>query len=564
MTYLNFSARVVLAFTIVVLPQIILPNLGGSGLMLHFNILVWIGLSGFMGLAVYRALSFGEVTLPPSWSLLLLALCLFLLPSIYEGLDLTYLGVGAAGFGFGLFFLSLFQFQDVVTSRFVVTLIIATGVLQALIGLAQLNGIAAGLDGAIEVAGASNPIGSFQQRNLFGSYVSTGMLALAVAALYSGVSASYRGLMWFGVACMGLLVALSLSRSAWLATILSFGMLVLIVRPKLSLRSLLFGVALFASVIFAASLAIEDLGSLAVNILSRLASADEPRLVMYRHAIDMIKDNPWIGYGRGDFESAYMHYTAAQNYLDPNYPGAVLTNIVHPHNELLYWWVEGGILPVIAVMILLFVMGRVFFRGETRERAYFVLLVPIATHAMLEQPFLHSFAHVAVMVLVLYLVLSLAGQQSNKVVRWKPRVWTAFLAGFITFLLPTLYMINAFHNVIVLTLFNERPAKHSDLLKNIVYPANQNTALNYVVYTNLMNYALVHKDEKRAQMFFAWAEQELAYRPRLELIKNLSYSYQYFGYEQEAKRTASLLTYYFSDSKQLYTDQVVFEDVSTE
>lgn len=563
MKNLDFVAKATLATTVILLPQIILPNVGGTGLMLHFNMLICIGLGVFIGLAVYRALAHGELVLPSAWRLLLLALCLFLLPSIYEGLDLTYLGVGAAGIGVALFFLALFQFRDVVTCRFVLTIIIATAAFQALIGLAQLNGIAAGLDGAIEIAGSSNPIGSFQQRNLFGSYVLTGMLALALVALSSQLSAGYRGLLGFGVVCLGLMVALSLSRTAWISAFISFALLIYTLRPAFTVKGATLAVIALVAVVYAAFVTIEDFRSLASNILSRLALGDEPRAIIYSQVLDMIKDNPWIGYGRGDFESAYMHYTAARNYTDPAYPGAPLTNLTHPHNEFLYWWAEGGILPVISIVLLLFVFLRLFVRASRYQSAYFVLLVPIAMHAMLELPLKHSFAHVAVLVLVAYMLMRLVEPDSLKVIHFRALKRSAVMLGFITFLMPALYMVNAFHNVIVLTIFSERPAKYSYLLENIVYPANQNTALNYFVYTEVMKYALVNNDEKRAKIFFSWAEQELAYRPRLGLIKNLAYSYQAFGYEQEAERTASLLSYYFVDSKQLYTDQVVFGDAST-
>lgn len=547
---LNF-ARITLAFTVVLLPQIILPHIGGVALMLPYNLLTWMGISLFIGIAVHKVLSTGELKLPTYWPFLLLAVILFTVPSVYEGLDLTYVSLGAAVIAIALFFLSLFQFQEFINPRFILILIIVTGGLQALIGFAHLSGISVGLDGAYEIGQASNPVGSFQQRNLFGSYVLTAALAAALASLHWQLSPVYRTLFGLVAVLMGFVVVLSLSRSAWLAMAISVCLVLFTVNSSVAIKGLFLGIGALAAVALAAYFTIEDFGAFAGNITDRLSFHDESRTIIYLQVIDMIKDNPWLGYGRGDFESAYMHYTAARNYIDPGYPGAVLSNLAHPHNELLYWWVEGGILPIIGVGVFAWIVIRAFFQAEKHHRAFFVLLVPICVHAMVEQPLMHSVPHVLVLALVVYLLVNLVRPAPITIFNFKAIRVFGILIGTLVFVLPTLYMVNAFHNVIVLKAFSERPAKSSDLLRNIVYPGNQNTALNIIVYTELMNYALKHNDERRAQLFFNWAEQEIRYRPRLDILKNLGYSYQHFGYQDKANATTALLEYYFSDSSEL-------------
>jgi O-antigen polymerase len=264
--------------------------------------------------------------------------------------------------------------------------------------------------------------------------------------------------------------------------------------------------------------------------------------------MDMIKDKPWLGYGRGDFESAYVHYTAVRNYIDPSYPGAVLTNLVHPHNEFLFWWVEGGILPVMAAGIFAWIVIRALYHTEKRHKVFFLLLLPIGLHAMFEQPLMHSVPHLLMLTLAIYLTTNLDRPAPLKVFTFEEIRIAGILAGTLVFILPSLYMINAFHNIILVKAFSERPAKHADMLKNVIYPGNQNTALNIIVYTELMNYAIANNDENRARIFFNWAEREMRYRPRLGILKNLAYSYYHFGYEEKMTATQALISYYFADS----------------
>ena len=95
------------------------------------------------------------------------------------------------------------------------------------------------------------------------------------------------------------------------------------------------------------------------NSLSQKATAsDDIRSTLYKQGLDMLIEKPFTGYGYGNFESSYILYTARQHALNENYPSG-LPALDHPHNELLYWGVEGGLLPIIGITLA---AGLVLFR----------------------------------------------------------------------------------------------------------------------------------------------------------------------------------------------------------
>lgn len=56
----------------------------------------------------------------------------------------------------------------------------------------------------------------------------------------------------------------------------------------------------------------------------------------------------------------------------------------HPHNELLYWGVEGGLLPVMGILLAAcFCALRIYAAKRGTRMAMLALFVPITLHAQL-------------------------------------------------------------------------------------------------------------------------------------------------------------------------------------
>ncbi|MGJ3251422.1 MAG: O-antigen ligase family protein [Elainellaceae cyanobacterium] len=78
--------------------------------------------------------------------------------------------------------------------------------------------------------------------------------------------------------------------------------------------------------------------------------ADDPRIGIWKIALDLIRERPWFGWGLGHFKVLYP-----PRLIDPTYQ-----EVFHPHNIWLLLGSEAGLL----VMILLTVMvGYILYRG---------------------------------------------------------------------------------------------------------------------------------------------------------------------------------------------------------
>lgn len=131
------------------------------------------------------------------------------------------------------------------------------------------------------------------------------------------------------------------------------------------------------------------------------------RLQMLQETSKMIAQHPLLGWGLGSFSYNYARFlvatgTAAQESVV----------VLHPHNEWLYGWAEGGIVTVLAYLVLLFAGWKLWRQASQRDRlqgvayrrALWVLLLPMLLHTQVEYPFYLS----AVLWLVFLLLLALA------------------------------------------------------------------------------------------------------------------------------------------------------------
>ena len=130
--------------------------------------------------------------------------------------------------------------------------------------------------------------------------------------------------------------------------------------------------------------------------------SDKARSLFFPQSLDMLIEKPFTGYGYGRFEPEYITYTARQHQLNANYdPGFPSLN--HPHNELLFWGVEGGLLPVLAIIIAaIIVLLRIYNAKKGTRLAMFALFVPIVLHSQLEYPFYHSAIHWITFIILLF------------------------------------------------------------------------------------------------------------------------------------------------------------------
>ncbi|MGQ8845642.1 Wzy polymerase domain-containing protein [Serratia sp. TSA_7] len=385
-----------------------LTNMGGAGLALPQNILSW-SMMALLSLIVWLGVGFNKrsIIITPTAKLLFISLVLLAIPLFYTQPEWREAALWrwAGLFGGWVFYFSWLQTETSKrTHHWPLYAILLAVVVQALMALLQLFGLGDWIPYPL-IGG--RPYGVFQQVNLLASFTATGLaLALMLFLLpdFSLRAKRYEKLRLMLLALLlavfpALLVWLQ-SRIGWLGGGAAALLFIVAYAKKFPQHSAVAALTMLLGL--AIGVAVPSWGG-PVGAVSHEGS-DSARGVMLNTSLAMIADKPLLGWGYGGFEYSFQHFRAA---LGESTLGVGVA--VHPHNELLFWWVEGGVLGLLGMLLLLFAGGRLVGKawhqacssGKGIALALCFALLPMAMHTQTEYPFYLSTLHWAVFLLLL-------------------------------------------------------------------------------------------------------------------------------------------------------------------
>jgi O-antigen polymerase len=412
------ALSLLLVWMLAILP-IYQPNMGGVGLALPQNIFAW-GAMALLTLIVSLALCAGRwpVVTTPTARLLFIGMVVLALPLLYTRPEWREAALWrcAGLLGGWLFYLACLQLRPSSRQRSLLLYgLLCAVAIQALLAFLQLFAPTF----AWVAPDGGRVYGIFQQPNVLASFIATG-LALTLLLLLSPTYALAEGerrrralLLALTTGFSALLVLIQ-SRSGWLGGALAAALLLWRLgrcRPgytRLACGALLLGVAIGLVV------ALSGFGLSEKTGLLNRSDSNGARLIMLRDVGAMILAKPLSGWGYGGFEYSFLHFR-----LD-EMPWRWVSEVAsHPHNEILLWWVEGG-LPALAGIVLILTAGALLLRQAWRRDRHestgdriglFLVLLPILLHTQLEYPFYLSAPHWLVFLLLLALLDGQTGAQ---------------------------------------------------------------------------------------------------------------------------------------------------------
>ncbi|NOJ13425.1 PglL family O-oligosaccharyltransferase [Vibrio splendidus] len=547
---LNKAFLASLAVVFLLAMHFFMPNPGGSGLALSFNPTTWLALSftlaiGFYQLATNRVLKYSKLTVG-----LLISCVILTLPTLYsnafpQAASGRLLGLWA---GFALFVvLQQFKFSNKHKQRMLWFIVLAV-VIQALFGYVQYFLLEPGNLFGYNTA-ANRPYGIFQQPNVMASFLATGfvlsayLLARQPAKYNHKISESF--LLYLTPTLTVPLLIIIASRTGWLAAVIGF-VCILPYLYKFSTKKRFYGwcsSVLLGVVVGFTIISLQSVDSLASQKASR-SHLEDARGYIFPQALDMMIEKPFTGYGYGKFESEYTLYTARQHQLNPNYqPG--LPSMDHPHNEFLFWGVEGGIVPIIGILIAAFlVMSRIASSTKGTRLALFALFIPILLHSQLEYPFYHSAIHWITFIVLIYWV----DQRSSRHYQQPFSIVSKTLFRVSSLVVPILvsfYMLSALHTNYVLTQFELSKPKNPDILKQVTNPVVWKDRYDWDVYSTYLNIGLYKADPSLIQPYVDWSLEIIKSKPRPAFYSNLILAYQGLGDHSKAEQIRSEASFLF-------------------
>ncbi|QFU01480.1 O-Antigen ligase [Halomonas sp. THAF5a] len=527
-------------FTFTVLMHVSFANLGGSGLRLPFNATVWMGFGVMMALSMWPATR-GVIrysAFHKGLGLLLLALWLPFIWSWNEAslIALPRMLTVTAG---AILLLGLAQLQLTRRDWWWLGMAILLGALmETALGYAQMY--LPGLDQWLNYTGTlSRPYGIFQQVNVMASFLVTGLVISAWLLDEARQSRLERGVTLLAPLFMPALILVIQSRTGWLATLIAVPMVLAHLWYSDRKRFNAWGGALAIGCVLAAIIWWTPWAETSNTIKSSASSAGE-RFPVYLHSLRMIAEEPITGWGYGrfqhDFLFSFADWRAALPINQPEIIDPIITqNYTHPHNELLYWGIEGGLLPIVAITAFSGWLGwRLWQNGRTGGSLLFTaLLLPLALHSLTELPFYHSQAHWLVFILLVGMAASIrwSTQKIKNHYTFGVRVGALFAMPLLLVFMGT--HLQAIH--VFATNATSEGAVYDT--RGIINPLGTPSLINRTNILLNLNNSISSKNKREAKNFANELEEEFSQRPYYVILKKLTESYRFINDKEKLRRT---------------------------
>ncbi|MEX6385150.1 O-antigen ligase family protein [Providencia hangzhouensis] len=120
------------------------------------------------------------------------------------------------------------------------------------------------------------------------------------------------------------------------------------------------------------------------------------RWVLWQHSLYLFHENILLGTGVGSlkyiFRALWWWVTWNHEKDDP-----------HPHNEILRWMVEGGVVGIAAILLVIIGSGYLLYSSLKNKIDHYLLVIalPIVFHMMTEFPLWLSIPHGVVLILLI-------------------------------------------------------------------------------------------------------------------------------------------------------------------
>lgn len=550
-------AFIVTAFvTFTVLLHVTFPNLGGTGLRMPHNAAVWMGFGVMMAIAMWPA-SRGVIRFSAfhkGLGLLLLALWLPFLWSWNEAslIALPRMLTVTAG---AILLLGIAQLQLTRRDWWWIGMAILSGVLlETAFGYVQHFVLQPGnwLGYPVETG---RPYGVFQQVNVMASFLATGLVISAwlFAEARNNIE---RGVILLAPLFIPFLLLTIASRSGFLGTLIAVPLVMGYLWQQDRVRFKQWSGALLAGIIFAVLVTLlAQEGGRTIEAMSRGGE----RIPVYLHSLKMILEEPLTGWGYGRFQYEFLHsfadWRAALPQNQPDIVDPIITQTyAHPHNELLYWGIEGGLLPVLALIgfggwvlwRLLTLKSRA--KGPKGERLLLAAaLLPLMTHSMLELPFYHSQAHWLVFVLFtgmmgwyLWADKSVRNMHTGSIVALGV-LNTAFLV---------IFMTTQMHAIYILSKHIENKNKNSFYISKIINPLGVPRTIEFMLMTESAKSSTSLGLKSNLEEYIEWGATYSEITPNPSVYSNMLTAEKTLGDEEAYLKL-------YETAKRLFPEQIV-------
>jgi O-antigen polymerase len=251
------------------------------------------------------------------------------------------------------------------------------------------------------------------------------------------------------------------------------------------------------------------------------------RLGIYSISVDLIKDKPVFGYGIGSFPRVWQYAKPA---FFADHPEARLPTqfVSHPHNELMFWLVEGGVTAVLGLLaVVLGVLITLTKLPKQRALLSAAMLLPIALHTQVELPLYMSALHWFVLLLLLFVLFRPQSQSRTLHLSAIARSSLKITSLLLTTLLMLFYVHTLRGNWDFVGFYK------GEQMANPLPYAYKNPYLleqaQWIDMSTILYSSIQNNIPENVQAYVRWGEQRLQQKPDVDLYKKLLDAYQFLG-----------------------------------
>lgn len=204
--------------------------------------------------------------------------------------------------------------------------------------------------------------GIFNSPNYLAMYLAPAILIGVVSSKYNVASKKEKIFLIFSLGIIAVSFYLTYSYAAWGAVLVSL-IIIEFIKNKITIKKILI-LALVVIVIGFSQWNTQKFTDLK-NTSER--SSFSSRIIVWKSAGKIIKDNWMLGIGPGNFQNKYLEY---QKYFPPYLEWAV----PHPHNLFLSFWLQSGLIGLISFAYLLFLWLKNIFTKKERDMIWYISL----------------------------------------------------------------------------------------------------------------------------------------------------------------------------------------------
>lgn len=507
-------------------------NQGGAGLYLPFNMVAWAFVSVLISIGIWHLTVVKQLTFSHTQVWFLVGFAILLLPFLNPQAEWNaqaqprFLAIAA---GLLLFFaLSQFQFSER-KRHDLLYLLVGAIVIEATYGLVQFFILKDGNWLGYNVT-VNRPYGIFQKDSVFSSFLAAGLAISFYLQRWDSevlISRWRQTLLSLILLATPLLLIQIQSRagiySAILATVCMLPILWNYNRRILGWTLLLLVVSFIIGVWVYTSARSAD---------SYLLTSSFRRLY-WSHVIDMWRSASILGHGYGSFEYSFLHDFYAPENIKPGMR-LMEENLDHPHNEVLFWLHEGGIVAVIGLLIFAVGYIRSLFKCTSwaKRISLLALVLPLLFHTMVEYPFYHSVAHFFLFIVFLWLADAESGLQKVYACSY----W--FLARVVAIFIPLIvvpFMLTGLQAAYVLTKYDRMKDKNPQMLAQIINPVPWMMMYEFEMRNVQLTFSAAMHDKIGLENYVDWAKEFLHNTPRALVYGRLVYALQQLNDEEQAQ-----------------------------